>query len=352
MSGAYEAEDILLDIDDAELIYPKPGRAYKLRQSTHAKLVWHDFTRTLAFANMAFEPVRLTKEYDLLVAYLPCHIDHILQLSAVRGWKDCCKISICWIDELYAAYISKLKYWLPALKQFDHIVVGYSGTVAALAEAINRPCHWLPSGVDAIRFSPSPRPLDRVIDVYSMGRRAEGLHRALLKLSAENSIFYLHDTLETSLANVKGYGQHRDMLANIMKRSRYFLVDPAKAGSPEVTGNQIELGYRYYEGAAAGTVMLGQTPHCETFNRMFNWQDAVVDIQADGSDVADVISMLAGQPERLMEISRRNAVEALLRHDWTYRWKKILNIVGIEPAPQLRTRENRLKLLAEQVGNG
>src|SRR5215475_7426557 len=284
MGGAYEAQDILLDIDDAELIYLKPGRAYQLRQNIHARLVWHDFTGMLAFANMAFESVRLTKEYDLLVAYLPCHIDHLLQIAAVRGWKDYCKTSICWIDELYAVHIPKLKYWLPALKQFDHIVVGYSGTVAALAEAIKRPCHWLPSGVDAIRFSPSPRPPDRVIDVY------------------------------------------------IMKRSRYFLVAPAKAGLQEATGNQIELGYRYYEGSAAGTVMLGQIPYCETYNTMFNWQDAVVEIQADGSDVADVISMLAGQPERLKEISRRNAVEALLRHDWTYRWKKILDIVGIEPA--------------------
>jgi len=85
---------------------------------------------------------------------------------------------------------------------------------------------------------------------------------------------------------------------------------------------------------------------------MFNWQDAVVEIHADGSDVADVISMLSSQPERLMEISRRNAVEALLRHDWSYRWKKILDIAGIEPAPQSEIRENRLKQLAEQVGNG
>ena len=54
----------------------------------------------------------------------------------------------------------------------------------------------------------------------------------------------------------------------------------------------------------------------------------------------------------LSEISRRNAMEALLRHDWAYRWKKILDIVGLEPAPQLEMREKRLKQLAEQAGNG
>jgi Glycosyl transferases group 1 len=351
MGGGYEAQDILLEIDDAELIYLKPARAYKLRQSIHARLVWHDLTESLAFVNMAFEPIRLTKEYELFVVYLPCHIDQLLQIAAVRGWKDYCKTSVCWIDEMYAAFIPKLKHWLPALKQFDHVVVGASGTVAALAEAIKRPCHWLPCGVDAIRFSPFPRPADRVIDVYSMGRRAEGLHRALRELAAKNGTFYFYDTFETSLTNINDYKQHRDMLSNIMKRSRFFLVAPGKGGLPEATGNQIELGLRYYEGSAAGTIMLGQIPYCETFNTMFNWQDAVVEIQADGSDVADVISMLAGQPERLMEISRRNAVEALLRHDWMYRWKKILDIVGIEPAPQLEVRENRLKQLAAQAGN-
>jgi len=275
----------------------------------------------------------------------------MIQIAAVRGWKDYCKTSICWIDEIYAVDIPKLEYWLPALMQFDHIVVGYRGTVGALAETLKRPCHCVPTGVDAMRFSPFPRPPDRVIDVYNMGRRSEGLHRALLELAAKNNMFYVYDTFETSLTNITDYKQHRNMLANTMKRSHYLLVSPAKAGSPQATENQIELGLRYYEGAAAGAVMLGQIPHCATFNTMFDWQDAVVETQPDGSNVADVISSLVGEPGRLLEISRRNAMEALLRHDWVYRWKKILDIVGMEPASQLEIRQNRLKRLAEQAGN-
>jgi hypothetical protein len=352
MGGVYEAQDILLDVDDTELLHLKPGGAYQLRQSIHARIVWHDFTKTLAFANIAFEPIRLTKEYDLFVAYFPCCIaSQMIQIPAVKGWKDYCKRSVCWIDEIYAVDIPKLKYWLPLLTQFDHVVIGYSGTVSALAEAIKRPCHCVPTGVDAIRFSPFPCPPDRVIDVYNMGRRSEGLHRALLELAAKNNMFYVYDTFETSLTNINDHKQHRDMLASIMKRSRCLIVSPAKAGAPQATKNQIELGLRYYEASAAGAVMLGQIPDCETFNTMFDWQDAVVEIQPDGSNVADVISSLVGQPGRLLEISRRNAMEALLRHDWVYRWKKILDIVGMESAPQLEIRENRLKRLAEQVGN-
>jgi hypothetical protein len=238
------------------------------------------------------------------------------------------------------------------LSQFDHIVIGYGGTVAAVAKAIERPCHSVPSGVDAMRFSPYPCPPARVIDIYCMGRRSEELHRALLDLAAKKHMFYVYDTFVTSDTQIHEHRQHRDMLANIMKRSRYFIVSPAKDASLEVTGKQIELGFRYYEGAAAGTVMLGQIPYCETFNTLFNWPDAVVEIDPDGANVAEVIARLETQPEQLVEISRRNAVEALLRHDWAYRWKKILAIAGLEPAPQLEIREKRLQQLAEQAGNG
>jgi hypothetical protein len=351
MTGAYDAQDVLLEIDDAELIYLKPRRGYEFRQRTHARLVWHDFTKTMVFANSAYEPIKLTKEYDLLVVYLLANIDHLLHVAALRGWKDHCRASVFWIDEIYAIDIPRIKYWLPALSQFDHIVVGYSGSVTALAQAINRPCHWVPSGVDAIRFTPPPVFADRVIDIYSMGRRTKGLHQALLDLTEKKNMFYLYDTFETSMTNIYDYKQHRDMLANILKRTRYFTVAPAKAGLPEASGNQIELGYRYYEGAAAGTVMLGEIPRCEAFETMFNWQDAVVKINVDGSDITKVISRLADQPKRLIEISRRNTVQALLRHDWAYRWKKILEIANVEPSPQLQIRENKLKQLAERAGN-
>jgi hypothetical protein len=351
--GIYEGEDVLVDIDDVDLIYLKPGRVYQLRQHIQQRIVWHDFTRTLVSTNMSFESVKLTKEYDLFVAYLPLRQD-LLQVSAVRGWKDYCRTSVCWIDEIWAAEIPKLKYWLSALNHFDHIVVGQSGTVDAVAEALKRPCHFVPMGVDAIRFSPYPCCPKRVIDIYSMGRRSEGLHRALLEYAAKQELFYVYDTVVTGDTKIKNHQQHREMLANMAKRSRFFLVAPSKAksGSPEEIESQIEVGLRYDEGAAAGTVMIGQIPDCEPFYTMFNWPEVVVEIQADGSDVADALASLTAQPERLAAISRRNAMEALLRHDWVYRWKKILDIVGLEPAPQLEIRENRLKQLAEQAEEG
>ena len=92
---------------------------------------------------------------------------------------------------------------------------------------------------------------------------------------------------------------------------------------------------------------MGDAPDCETFRRAFDWPDAVIEIRPGSSDAAEVLAELAAQPERLQEISRRNAAEALLRHDWVYRWKEILAIAGLEPTRAIVARETRLKELAE-----
>jgi hypothetical protein len=134
------------------------------------------------------------------------------------------------------------------------------------------------------------------------------------------------------------------------KRSRYFMVAPGKMNSEGETVGQVEVGYRYYEGAAAGAVLLGQPPKCEAFRELFPWQDVVIEVQPDGSDVVEMIAALESEPARIRAIQQRNAAEALLRHDWAYRWKEILRVAGIEPHPALEARERRLKDLAEMSG--
>lgn len=347
--GHLEAQDILAACDDVDLISleAEPDFSHKLRWLR--RLMYRDITRRLAFANPGLQRVRLERDYDLLVVMCQGYWE-FLYVNALDGWKDHCKTSICWIDELYAADLPRFKYWLPSLRRFDHVVVGMQGTAGPLGEAIGRTCHYVPGGVDALRFTPYPEVPDRVIDVYSVGRRLEGPHQALLKLAARDSMFYLYDTLQTGGSQAADHREHRDLYANVAKRSRFFMVAPGKADAPEQTKGQSVVGFRYYEGAAAGTVMIGQAPESQGFREMFEWPDAVVPVRADGSDIEAVLSELSRQPERLDAISRRNAEGALRRHDWSYRWNRILEIAGLPPAPGMESRRKTLQSLAEYVG--
>lgn len=344
--GQYEAQDVLLDIDDVDLIQLEPGRGYEFKEAWQRRLLFRDVTKKLIFANPGLHKVRLTQEYDLFLVM--CQMDHdFLDISAIDGWQDHCRTSVCWIDEIWAARIPLCKYWIHSLRRFDHVFVSARGSVAALSDAIGRPCRWLPNAVDTLRFSPYPNPPARVIDVYSIGRRKEEIHRALLEAARRNEIFYIYDTFGGSMSDMLNYREHRDFFSNMAKRSRFFVVAPAKAGRSEETEGQVEIGARYYEGASAGTVMIGHAPDCEAFRELFPWQDAVISLQTDGSDATKVLSSLEAEPERISAISRRNAAEALLRHDWVYRWKEILRIAGIEPSPGMKLREQHLRDLAE-----
>jgi Glycosyl transferases group 1 len=342
----YEAQDVIFNSDDVDLIYIDPAKHFNFQEKLQRRLLWRDVTQRLAYVNPGLRPVRLTKEYDLFFVHCQTWWD-LLYVNAIVDWQDHCKTSVCWMDELWASAVPKYKYWIQSLKRFDHLIVGMAGTVQAVSQAIGRPCHYVPGAVDTVRFTPYPDPPARVIDVYSMGRRWEGIHRSLLKSAESNEFFYLYDTLQTGESQAPDYRQHRNLLANLAKRSRYFMVAPGKINVPEETKGQVEIGLRYYEGAAAGAVMIGQPADCEPFRQMFDWPDSVIEIKPDGSDTVDVIRSLVEQPERLLEISRRNAAEALLRHDWVYRWKKILAIAGLEPTPALGVRERRLRELAE-----
>ena len=349
--GRYEAQDVLVESDSVDLIQLEAGSGFRVKEKWQRRLLYRDVSRKLAFANPGIRPIRLKKEYELFLVDCQLYWD-LLHANAIEGWKDYCKTSVCFIDELWASLVPEYKYWLPLLSRFDHVIIGMSGSVRAVGEAIGRPCSYVPGAVDAIRFSPYPNPPGRVIEVYSIGRRWDAVHQVLRRLSAGGNFFYVYDTIQGGgEVLVSDPPQHRHLFANVAKRSRYFMVAPGKVNVAEETRGQVEVGFRYFEGAAAGTVMIGQAPDSESFRRMFDWPDAVIEIAPDGSDIAEIMAGLAAQPERLHEISRRNAVEALLHHDWIYRWKEILKIAGLEPAPGMKAREKRLKDLAALAGN-
>lgn len=344
--GHLEAQDVLADCGEVDLIHLEAEPSFPRKQQWLRRLMYRDVTRTLAHANPGVKRIELAKQYDVLIVMCQTYWD-FLYVNAIDGWKDHCKTSICWIDELWASSLPLYKYWLPSLKRFDHVFVGMKGTVAPLADALGQPCHYVPGGVDALRFSPSPNPPERTIDVYSVGRRWEGLHQALLTRAAKDRTFYLHDTLQSGESMTPDHKQHRNLYANTAKRSRFFVVAPGKVNVPEETHGQIEVGFRYYEGSAAGTIMIGQAPDCDPFRAMFDWPEAVVDVKPDGSDVDRVLAALMAQPDRMQDISARNAEGALRRHDWIYRWKQIFETAGVRPPRGMHQRETTLKELAE-----
>lgn len=288
----------------------------------------------------------LDRDYELFLAIFATPFA-IGSLSSLTGFRQKCQKAVCYLVEAWDGQIQDFSSLLEPLKDFDHIFLGISHITEAVAEFTGRPCTYLPLGVDAVKFYPSLGFHQRPIDVCSIGRRSPVTHQALLNMAEQEKIFYYYDTIKGYQAfNLK---EHRSLIANLIKRSRYFIANYANINESYKTKGKCEIGARFFEGAAAGTVMIGDCPTTEVFKQYFDWPDAAIRIPFDSPNIAEIIAELDAQPERLAQISRDNVVNSLLRHDWVYRWRKILEAVDFKPTPEMLSREAYLKKLAHEI---
>jgi hypothetical protein len=337
----HEFEDFICQFDSAELLAPHVDPTNK----------HHAFAKRIAFhAPIALNPglssIRIKGEYELFLAVCGSPTD-LLMVNAVSDWRTACQTSACLIDEAWVKAMPGYRYFLDILRRFDFVFLYYSQSVRPLAERTGRKCAFLPPGVDALAFCPFPNPPGRVIDVYSIGRRSAATHQKLLKMAAQDGLFYLHDSVAGDQAIDSR--EHRALFVNLAKRSKYFLVNPGLIDRPETRGDQIEIGNRYFEGAASGTIMVGERPNNAEFERLFDWPDALIDLPYGSDQIDRVLQELDREPERRERISRTNVAQALLRHDWAYRWESILQTVGLEPTAGLAQRKEDLTRMAEMV---
>jgi spore maturation protein CgeB len=341
----YEFEDVIRAVDDVQLLELERGGWSAPRHRIARSLAWHGRHPALAGMNPGLKPVVVDRDYDLFV-FVCMNVWDLLYLNAIHDWQSRCRIKVCYVAEFYSGMANEYAHLLRILARFDHVLTAFSGSIPAISREIGKPCRHVPFAVDVRRFTPFPMPPRRAIDVFSIGGRSVPVHEALVQLAATRDFFYVYDTVPSALVQPSSATQHRDLLANCAKRSRFFVTYEAKFGNSENQG-QSEVGARYFEGTAAGAVLLGRAPTVPSFWEAFPWSDPVVEVSVDGCDTAAVLDSLAAKPEEVARLGARNAVHALRRHDWGHRWKSILDIAGVVQRPPLAKRLQALEALAD-----
>ena len=341
----YDFEDSICDFDDVDLVtltHPTgfPGKIYRLGKHLTKS---DQFAR---FITPFFSEFSLEKEYDLLFAIFDGPWQ-MLSINSLKNWRKKCKKVVCFIVEIWKKELGRQELLQEPFQYFDHFFAATSQSIEKFAKLSGQPFTYLPPSVNTIQSSPHPFFPSRVIDITNVGRRSPITHKALLEIIEKKNFFYYYNPAEDfSVIDAK---EHRDWFVNILKRTRYFVTNYAKFDRPEETGGQQEAGFRFFEGAAAGTVMLGKPPANEVFARDFDWPDAVIPMEFDAPNIGEIIADLDTQPERLAKIRRENVVNSLLRHDYVYRWRTILETVGLPATPKMLSREHHLQHLAHSM---
>jgi Glycosyl transferases group 1 len=347
-SAEYEFEDAIYDFDFADMLAPSFNFSFtkKIKKKISNRLA--NYLEISDLLDPGCYPSTVDKEYDLFIFVCQYFWD-LTSLNSIHGWREKCHKAVLWIDEIWIKELEnkKTKNCLKLLKNFDYIFTTQSATAKVMEHVVERPCLSLPYGIDAIKSCPDSEKNVRNIDVYSIGRRSPITHQSLLELAENSNLLYIHDTLKG--LQMINYKEHRQLYRNLIKRSRYFIANKAKFDTPNQTGGQEELGSRFFEGAAGGSVMIGIRPECEAFTANFDWNDAVIDIPYDAKNISEIITELDSQPQRLERIRKDNITNSLLRHDWVYRWECILTTVELRTTPAMENRKALLKQMATSV---
>jgi hypothetical protein len=347
----YEFEDVVAEATGADRV--EAGGRAALEWSRRAYKLARYATGSPRLARACAprpSTVTLERDYELFFPVFN-HAHELFALAEVPDWRRRCRVAACFVNELWAHQLPG--YLLELLAEFDHVFLGVRHTVEEVARRVGRPCSYLPLAADVLRFAPFPQPPPREIDVCNIGRRSPVTHQALLRRSAERRSLYYYDTVAASgdgrkqrTFHVDEPREHRLLLAGLLQRSRYFIANRGRVNEPEFTRGQDEISGRFYEGAAAGTVMLGEAPRTEEFARQFDWPDAVVPLPFDSPDAAERLTALDRDPSRLDRIRRENVRQAALRHDWVHRLRAVFATLGIPVTKAMLEREARLQAVA------
>lgn len=344
----YEFEDLLTDLESAQLHVSNPNRDFDIACKIYRGIKYLGGSDSLALKAAPFPTeLVLEHEYDLLFAVLDNPFQFHL-LESITGWREKCRYTACFITEMWQPDLQIKRLFREPWSNFDHVFLGVTQCVEGLSELIKSPVTYIPPAVDTLRFSPYPNPPQRSIDVSYVGRRSPNIHDALVKRAAQDNFFYYHDTVKGKL-EIENAREHRILLANLFQRSRYNITNYAKFNSTAETGGTQEIGYRFFEGAAAGTVMIGMPPAGEAFPHYFDWSEPIIQVDLSGTEVVEAIAELDAQPERLERISRRNVANCLLKHDWSYRWRDILSTFDLKPSQAMIEREKYLSKLGHSI---
>jgi hypothetical protein len=352
---AYEFEDTFAAVTGAKRIDATNRPALEFSRRAYKLLRLASGSPRLArrLAPYPRSQVVLDRDFELFFPIFS-HTFELYSLATIPNWRQRCRKAACFITEAGSDLLPE--YLLELLSAFDHIFLGSRNSVQDVARITGRPCTYLPLAVDVLRFAPASLDQLRSIHICNIGRRSTVTHQALLKEAERQRIFYYYDTVAASGEDLKDRTfrvdnptEHRRMLATILKHSCYYIANRSYVNKPELIRGRDETSSRFYEGVAAGTVMIGEAPHTEEFRRQFNWPDAVIHVPFDSPDIGRIVADLDSDPKRLRTIRRNNVREAALSHDWLHRIRVVFDVLGLPPTEGMRARAQRLDQIALQA---
>ena len=272
--------------------------------------------------------VTLEGEYDLcfLAVFQP---DEIRVLAVLDRLRRHCRRVVVYVFDAWVSSSASFRRHRRLWRLCDKVIVSFPGAVNAWISHVGCPVEYMPQAIDPERFHPQePRP----IDVLSVGRRLDSVHRHLLDIAARHDLWYQFS--ESRAPQAIDLEESQFLLARLCRSARIQICWPVEVTDAE----SVRSGYtpadgspitaRWFEAAASGSIVMGAKPASAEFDRLFPSRGFVRELpRTSGSDLVEreVLEALADDEDLRGREALANHVRA--HHSWHTRCANILDSV-------------------------
>lgn len=234
------------------------------------------------------------------------------------------------------------------LASLDAIFVGNENFVTPISEGLKIPMHYLPMAANV--HDVNARLGNRPIAVTGFGRQEPKVASLLsdtFNRPESDRLFYSTNYIRsTALIDWRRY---RATFWQILRQSKLSMAFDQLYYNPSGTNEIAYVGPRWFEGLAAGTVIIGKAPRTPDTKRLLDWEDATIDLPDEAEPAVQAICDLLDDLPRVEAAIRRNLVHMNLRHDWRHRAFDMLGTLGLDVPQNLADQIGALKDRAEAL---
>ena len=320
-----EFERVIASVLDADTIEisRRPGTVPKLLADRHRARNLSKRVKSLR----SFDWNAGEKHYDLAVIVVS-DLNQLGVLAAIPGWRSIADRFIAYVFEVWPV-------WLPAaagaftdvIDHLDHVFVGLEKVIPHMQALTKTPVSFVPCGVDVLQVKPPTSIEGKRVDVSNRGRRDKGQHQMLVQWAAANDKFYEYDT--GGLANVESPDGHRRHFYEQAARSRAFVANLARLDQADLRGGVAEVGLRYYEAVACGSVLIGEHPPRDMIERSLGNPPGLFDLPGGCTSMPGDIGEMLTDDRAVIDLGVANRRVGLQHLDVSHRWDVMASALGL-----------------------
>ena len=234
------------------------------------------------------------------------------------------------------------------LASLDTVFLGTEPFVKPISEGLKIPMHYAPMAANV--YDVHARVGNRPIAITGFGRQERKVANFLSdQFNRPDSDLMFYNTNFILGTELRDWRRYRAIFWQILRQSRLSMAYDHLYYNPSGTNEITYVGPRWFEGLAAGTVVVGKTPQAPDVPRLLDWEDATIDLPDEAEPAVQAIRDLLADRSRLEAAIRRNIVNMSLKHDWRHRAVDMLNLLGLDVPGKLTDQIGELKDRAEAL---